>query len=173
LYRAKDEKIKDNVIRKSAIMEYTPAPLLNAAEQFAKLPGIGMKTAQRLAYHILSLPVEAAEEFAEGILAARKSVKFCNICQNFTTESADVCPPAAEIICSLCGNSQRNHKVICVVETPKDVAVFERAGVFSGKTGSTCGVYHVLHGLLSPMDAPKTFVFVSLWSGSAAILMRL
>jgi len=118
-------------------MEYTPIPLLNAAEQFAKLPGIGMKTAQRLAYHMLSLPVESAREFAEGILAARESVKFCNSCQNFTET----------VPCPIC-SSNRNHKVICVVESPRDVSVFERTGGYDG-------VYHVLHGLLSPMDGTK------------------
>ena len=119
-------------------MEYTPVPLLNAAEQFAKLPGIGMKTAQRLAYHMLSLPVESAREFAEGILAARESVKFCNSCQNFTET----------VPCPICDSRSRNHKVICVVESPRDVSVFERTGGYDG-------VYHVLHGLLSPMDGTK------------------
>jgi recombination protein RecR len=117
--------------------EYTPAPLLNAAEQFAKLPGIGMKTAHRLAYHILSLPLESAQEFSEGILAARKSVAFCESCQNFT--EVNPCP-----ICS--GN--RNSRIICVVESPRDVSVFERTGGYDG-------VYHVLHGLLSPMDGTR------------------
>jgi len=118
-------------------MEYTPIPLLKAAEQFAKLPGIGMKSAQKLAYHILSLPLEAVEEFSEGVLLARKSVQFCTGCQNFT--EAVPCP-----ICT----GQRNTRTICVVESPRDVAVFERTGGFDG-------VYHVLHGLLSPMDGTR------------------
>jgi len=120
-------------------MEYTPAPLLKATEQFAKLPGIGMKTAQRLAYHILTLPVESAREFSEGVLAARESVKFCDSCQNFT----EVAP------CPICADTvRRNTKVICVVESPRDVSVFERSGGYDG-------VYHVLHGLLSPVDGTR------------------
>jgi len=118
--------------------EYTPAPLLTAAEQFAKLPGIGMKTAQRLAYHILSLPVESAREFAEGILSARESVKFCEVCCNFT----EITP------CPICSDSRRNMKIICVVESPRDVSVFERTGGYEGG-------YHVLHGLISPMDGTR------------------
>jgi len=118
--------------------EYTPVPLLKAAEQFARLPGIGMKTAQRLAYHILSLPTESAREFAEGILSARESVKFCDTCCNFTET----------VPCPVCSHGSRNHRVICVVESPKDVSVFERTGGYDG-------VYHVLHGLLSPMDGTR------------------
>ena len=121
-------------------MEHTPVPLLKAAEQFAKLPGIGMKSAQKLAYHILSLPIETVKDFAEGVLSARESVKLCTDCQNFT----EVVP------CPICASavSKRNAKTICVVESPRDVAVFERTGGFNG-------VYHVLHGLLSPMDGTR------------------
>ncbi|MGN0578206.1 MAG: recombination mediator RecR [Ruminiclostridium sp.] len=115
--------------------EYNSLPLVTAAEQFAKLPGIGMKTAQRLAYFILNQPVEEVEEFSREILAARKSVHCCKVCQNFTEAE----------ICSICRDDRRNSKVICVVEAPKDVSALERAGGFNG-------VYHVLHGLLSPMD---------------------
>ena len=115
--------------------EYNSLPLVTAAEQFAKLPGIGMKTAQRLAYFILNQPVEDVEEFSREILAARKSVHCCKVCQNFTEAET----------CSICGDDRRNSKVICVVEAPKDVSALERAGGFNG-------VYHVLHGLLSPMD---------------------
>jgi recombination protein RecR len=130
-------------------MEYTPTPLLNAAEQFAKLPGIGMKTAQRLAYHMLSLPVEATREFAEGILSARESVQLCSSCQNFTEKRDSKTEEEANqsCLCSVCSGN-RNHKIICVVESPKDVSVFER-------TGGHDGVYHVLHGLLSPMDGTR------------------
>jgi len=115
--------------------EYNPLPLLIVSEQLAKLPGIGMKSAGRLAYHILNMPVEQVEEFSESILKARKSVHFCKICQNFTEME----------ICSICSDERRNQKIICVVESPKDVSAFERAGGFDG-------VYHVLHGLLSPAD---------------------
>ncbi len=115
--------------------EYNSLPLVSAAEQFAKLPGIGMKTAQRLAYFMLNQPEEDVELFTSEILKARKSVHCCNICQNFTDTEK----------CSICDDDRRNRKVICVVEAPKDVSAIERTGGFSG-------VYHVLHGLLSPMD---------------------
>ncbi|MCL2755245.1 MAG: recombination mediator RecR, partial [Oscillospiraceae bacterium] len=118
--------------------EHTPAPLLQAAEQFAKLPGIGMKTAQRLAYHILTLPVESAREFTQGIIAARESVQFCELCQNFT--QASPCP-----LCAGGLSGKRNPRIICVVESPRDVSVFERSRGYDG-------VYHVLHGLISPTD---------------------
>ncbi|MBD5115008.1 MAG: recombination protein RecR [Ruminococcaceae bacterium] len=115
--------------------EYNPLPLLVVSEQLAKLPGIGMKSAGRLAYHILNMPVEQVEEFSETILKARKSVNFCKTCQNFTEME----------ICSICSDERRDQKTVCVVESPKDVSAFERAGGFDG-------VYHVLHGLLSPAD---------------------
>ena len=130
---------------------YSPLPLLKAAEQFAKLPGIGMKTAHRLAYHILSMPPDVAREFAEGILSARESVCFCDCCQNFTSmgdSATDSSTDSSRILCDICGKSNRNSKVICVVESPKDVSVFERTGGYDG-------VYHVLHGLLSPMDGTR------------------
>ena len=110
-------------------------PLLLVSEQMAKLPGIGMKTAGRLAYHILNMPEEEVEVFAKTILDARKSVGFCKVCQNFTEQE----------VCTLCDDDRRDRKTICVVEAPKDVSAFERAGGFDG-------VYHVLHGLLSPAD---------------------
>lgn len=110
-------------------------PLALAAEQFAKLPGIGIKTAQRLAYHMLNLPAEEVEEFAENLVKARRSVQLCRCCQNFTERE----------ICELCDDGERDRSVVCVVESPKDVSAFERAGGYDG-------LYHVLHGLLSPMD---------------------
>ena len=115
--------------------EYNSVPLVMAAEQFAKLPGIGMKTAQRLAYFILNQPVDEVEVFSKNILEARKSVHCCGVCQNFTDTDR----------CSICSDEKRDKTVICVVEAPKDVSALERAGGFNG-------VYHVLHGLLSPMD---------------------
>lgn len=115
--------------------EYNPLPLLLVSEQLAKLPGIGMKSAGRLAYHILNMPAEQVEEFAKTIVKARNSVHFCRTCQNFTEQD----------ICSICADESRNKKIICVVESPKDVSAFERVGGFDG-------VYHVLHGLLSPAD---------------------
>lgn len=115
---------------------YNSVPLVTAAEQLSKLPGIGIKTAQRLAYHLLNMPVEEVEAFASGIVQARKSVHFCKVCYNFTDTE----------ICSICSDTNRDRSVICVVEAPKDVTALERAGGFSG-------VYHVLHGLLSPWDS--------------------
>ncbi len=115
--------------------DYNSLPLTLAAEQFAKLPGIGIKTAQRLAYYMLNQPVEEVREFSENILKARESVRLCSCCQNFTERE----------LCAICADDTRDKKVICVVESPRDVSVFERAGGFNG-------TYHVLHGLLSPMD---------------------
>lgn len=115
--------------------EYNSLPLTLAAEQFAKLPGIGIKTAQRLAYYMLNLPTEDVDEFADNIVKARRSVMLCKCCQNFTEQE----------ICALCADENRDRSIICVVESPKDVSAFERAGGYEG-------LYHVLHGLLSPMD---------------------
>lgn len=115
--------------------EFVSLPLALAAEQFARLPGIGIKTAQRLAYHMLNLPAEEVEEFAENLVKARRSVQLCKCCQNFTERE----------ICELCDDDERDKSVVCVVESPKDVSAFERAGGYNG-------LYHVLHGLLSPMD---------------------
>lgn len=115
--------------------EFVSMPLALAAEQFAKLPGIGMKTAQRLAYYVLNLPENEVRAFAENIVKARESVHLCSCCQNFTERE----------ICSICSDNERDKSTICVVESPKDVSAFERAGGYSG-------LYHVLHGLLSPMD---------------------
>ena len=115
--------------------EYTPLPLVLAAEQFARLPGIGMKTAQKLAYHVLTMQPAEVQIFAETLIEARKTVRCCAVCQNFTEKET----------CVVCEDGRRDLKVICVVEAPKDVTAIERAGGFDG-------VYHVLHGLLSPMD---------------------
>ncbi len=102
---------------------------------FAALPGIGRKSAQRLAFHILSLPEGEAEAFAAAILEARKNVHTCPVCQNLT--DSDLCP--------ICKNERRDKSVICVVAEPRDVASIERSHEFQG-------VYHVLHGVLSPMN---------------------
>ncbi len=115
--------------------EFISAPLALAAEQFAKLPGIGIKTAQRLAYYMLNLPKEEVEEFSNSLIKARCGVQLCSCCQNFTDRE----------VCELCSDEERDRDVICVVESPKDVSAFERSGGYEG-------VYHVLHGLLSPMD---------------------
>ncbi len=116
-------------------MQYFPAALQNLADHFARLPGIGGKTAQRLAFHVLELPKEDAENFAEAILAAKKEVHTCPVCQNLTDRE----------ICPLCDNDMRDKGLICVVAEPKDVIAMERSREFSG-------VYHVLHGVISPLN---------------------
>ena len=116
-------------------MRYFPAALERLTEQFAKLPGIGGKTAQRLAFHLLSMPEEDAQEFADAIIEAKKSVHLCPCCQNLTDR--DLCP--------ICDDESRDHSLICVVADPKDVIAMERAREFTG-------VYHVLHGVISPLN---------------------
>ena len=116
-------------------MEYFPAPLEHLVEQFARLPGIGGKSAQRLAFHVLNLPMEDAREFADAIVNAKKSVTLCAVCQNLTDGG----------LCGICASPKRDETTICVVADPRDVIAFERAREFSGH-------YHVLHGVLSPMN---------------------
>lgn len=113
----------------------TALPLVLLAEQFARLPGIGMKSAQRLAYHVMSMTDKEAQDFADAILRAHSTIKCCAECQNLTDN--DLCP--------VCANDLRDHSTICVVETPKDISAFERTNEYKG-------VYHVLHGLISPLD---------------------
>ena len=116
-------------------MQFFPAALQNLADQFARLPGIGGKTAQRLAFHVLELPLEEAEEFAQAILDAKKQVHTCPECQNLTDRE----------LCPICDDMMRDHGVICVVAEPKDVIAMERSREFRG-------VYHVLHGVISPLN---------------------
>ena len=116
-------------------MRYFPAALERLTEQFARLPGIGGKTAQRLAFHVLSLPKEDAENFAQAILDAREHVHTCKICQNLTDRE----------ICPICDDPQRDQSLICVVAEPRDVIAMERSREFQG-------VYHVLHGVISPLN---------------------
>ena len=116
-------------------MQFFPAALQNLADQFARLPGIGGKTAQRLAFHVLSLPLEDAEEFAEAILEAKKQVHTCPRCQNLTDRE----------LCPICDDDMRDNGVICVVAEPKDVIAMERSREFRG-------TYHVLHGVISPLN---------------------
>ena len=116
-------------------MNYFPAALQDLADQFARLPGIGGKTAQRLAFHVLSLPLADAENFAEAILEAKRQVHTCPECQNLTDRE----------ICPICDDDMRDHGVICVVAEPKDVIAMERSREFRG-------VYHVLHGVISPLN---------------------
>ena len=116
-------------------MEYFPAPLEKLVEQFAKLPGVGYKSAQRLAFHVLSLPEQEAQEFADAITEAKRSVTLCPVCQNLTAGG----------LCPICSSPKRDNSVICVVADPRDVAAMERGREFNGK-------YHVLHGVISPMN---------------------
>lgn len=116
-------------------MQYFPAALQDLADQFARLPGIGGKTAQRLAFHVLELPMEDAQAFADAIIEAKQTVHTCPVCQNLTDR--DVCP--------ICDDELRDKGLICVVADPKDVIAMERSREFSG-------VYHVLHGVISPLN---------------------
>ena len=116
-------------------MQYFPAALQNLADQFARLPGIGGKTAQRLAFHVLELPLDEAQEFADAILSAKREVHTCPCCQNLTDR--DICP--------ICDNDGRDQSVICVVAEPRDVIAMERSREFNG-------TYHVLHGVISPLN---------------------
>ena len=116
-------------------MQYFPAALQNLADQFARLPGIGGKTAQRLAFHVLSLPLEDAQKFADAILEAKQTVHTCPACQNLTDRE----------LCPICADDNRDHSLICVVAEPKDVIAMERSREFRG-------VYHVLHGVISPLN---------------------
>lgn len=116
-------------------MRYNPLPLTKLIEQFASLPGIGMKTAQRLAYHVLTLTREETQAFCQALLDAHEQIHNCSVCKNFTDKE----------VCEICGDSGRDRTTICVVENPKDVSAFE-------KTRGYEGLYHVLHGLISPMD---------------------
>lgn len=116
-------------------MAYRVAPLSKLIEQFEKLPGIGKKTAQRLALYVLDMPQGEAEGFAEAILDAKKKIHKCAVCCNLTDEE----------LCSVCANPARDKSVICVVAEPKDVIALERTHEFNA-------AYHVLHGCISPMD---------------------
>lgn len=115
--------------------ESTALPLVLLAEQFARLPGIGMKSATRLAYHVMGMSGEEMENFCTAIRNAHENVHMCRTCMNFTENE----------LCSVCSDSSRDKSIICAVESPKDITAFERTREYKG-------VYHVLHGLLSPMD---------------------
>ncbi len=116
-------------------MQYFPAALQELSDQFARLPGIGGKTAQRLAFHVLGLSEGEAQAFADAILHAKQTVHTCPVCQNLTDRE----------ICPICEDPMRDRGVICVVAEPKDVIAMERSREFGG-------LYHVLHGVISPLD---------------------
>ena len=117
-------------------MQYFPPALENLVEQFAKLPGVGMKSAQRLAFHVLSMPEDEAAAFAQAILTAKSTIHCCPVCQNLTQ---------GEGPCSICSSPRRDASTICVVADPKDVVAMERSREYQG-------LYHVLHGVISPMN---------------------
>ncbi len=112
-----------------------PSTLENLIDRFAALPGVGRKSAQRLAFHVLSLPDEEALGFADAITEAKRSIHRCPVCQNLTDDEQ----------CTICTSPKRDQSTICVVTQPRDVLSFERSREYNG-------VYHVLHGVLSPMN---------------------
>ena len=116
-------------------METYPAPLARLITEFSKLPGVGAKTAQRLAYYVLSMPEDDALGLSEAIAVARRELVFCPVCGNLT----DVEP------CIICADEERDRSIFCVVETPREVTVIERMREYKG-------LYHVLHGVIAPMS---------------------
>ena len=116
-------------------MEYLPAPLEKLVEEFASLPGIEGKSAQRLAFHVLSLSDQEAQDFADAILEAKRTVTCCPVCRNLTAGG----------LCPICASPKRDPSTICVVADPRDVVAMERAREYTGR-------YHVLHGVISPMN---------------------
>lgn len=110
-------------------------PIAKLIEEFAKLPGIGKRSAERLAFHILKQPKENVESFSKALMGAKEQIIFCPECQSLTDKTP----------CDICSDAKRDHGVICVVENPKDILAMEKTKEFSG-------VYHVLHGVISPID---------------------
>lgn len=116
-------------------MSFFPVSLENLIDKFASLPGVGRKSAQRLAFYVLSLPEGEAQSFADAIVEAKRSVHRCKVCQNLTEDE----------VCSICESDRRDRSLVCVVSEPRDVLSIERAREYNG-------TYHVLHGVLSPMN---------------------
>ncbi|AFS77181.1 recombination protein RecR [Gottschalkia acidurici 9a] len=116
-------------------MEYFAHPVANLIEEFSKLPGIGKKTAQRLAFHVISMNDNDAHSLATAIVNVKRNIKYCNVCSNLTDKD----------VCNICSNNKRDSSVICVVADPKDVIAIEKTREFNG-------FYHVLHGNISPME---------------------
>ena len=115
-------------------MDYYSSQISKLIEEFASLPGIGAKSAQRLAFHVINMPAERVEQFADALVTARRGVRYCKECCTLT--DSEVCP--------ICAKEDRDHRTIMVVENARDLAAYE-------KTGKYNGVYHVLHGAISPM----------------------
>jgi len=129
-------EITDRInIQREIVMSLYAAPVAKLIEEFEKLPGIGHKTAQRLAFHVLNLPQEKTDSLANAIKEAKAKIKYCSICSNLT----DTDP------CGICRSASRDSSVICVVEDPRDVVAMEKIREFKG-------LYHVLHGAISPME---------------------
>ena len=116
-------------------MSFYAAPIAKLIDELSKLPGIGSKTAQRLAFFILNMSLEDVEQLSGSIIKAKKSIKYCKVCYNITDSD----------ICNICSNTKRDSSMICVVEDPKDVVAMERTREFKG-------LYHVLNGAISPME---------------------
>lgn len=117
-------------------MQYFPPALERLTEQFARLPGVGNKSAQRLAFYVLSLTDEDAAAFADAITEAKRTISLCPVCRNLTQ---------GEGLCAVCASPKRDGRVVCVVADPKDVVAIERSREYHGH-------YHVLHGVISPMN---------------------
>lgn len=117
-------------------MEHYSEPIARLIEAFSKLPGVGRKTAQRFAFHVINMPQEEVKVLAEAILSVKQNLTYCKVCCNLSDKE----------ICSICESPHRSEEILCVVEDPRDVAAMERTKEFNGK-------YHVLHGTISPMDS--------------------
>lgn len=116
-------------------MNYYPVSISRLIDEFSRLPGVGSKTAQRLAFHVLNMDIKQAENLSEAIIEAKRSVKYCKVCGNYTDSE----------LCSICANEARDKGVICVVQDPRDVIAMEKTREFKG-------LYHVLHGAISPLN---------------------
>ena len=116
-------------------MQTYTGPISRLIEEFSKLPGVGRKTAQRLAFHVINMNINDVEALSKAIVDAKKEIRYCSVCYNITDKA----------VCSMCSNKNRDDSTICVVEDPRDVAAMEKTKEFNGK-------YHVLNGVISPMD---------------------
>lgn len=116
-------------------MQVYTGPITRLIEEFSKLPGVGRKTAQRLAFHVINMNTNDVESLSKAIVEAKREIKYCSVCCNISDND----------VCSMCSNKNRDTSIICVVEDPRDVAAMERTRDYKGQ-------YHVLHGVISPMD---------------------
>lgn len=116
-------------------MQVYTGPITRLIEEFSKLPGVGRKTAQRLAFHVINMNTNDVEALSKAIIEAKREIKYCSVCCNISDND----------MCSMCANKNRDASIICVVEDPRDVAAMERTRDYKGQ-------YHVLHGVISPMD---------------------